>query len=195
LSTAGCGVQATAGPEWAGHGTARLGITTTGTLQALRDSNSVVALRVNSVAHDGYSLKSAMLHGGYDMLCSRLPLAFEPGIDLGIGQAARPVFGGTGAYGGISSTFRLRPWPWTIDPSYDLAFPMIELVIVPRIGLWMPPESSGNATLYGEGGVEFGLRIALGSDLATTDQGHVWDGGPSCKGNGGSHDKCHQESP
>ncbi|HEX3170191.1 MAG TPA: hypothetical protein VHQ88_06405, partial [Burkholderiales bacterium] len=116
-------------------------MTVTGTLHALRESNSVVGLRVNAKIDHGYALRSVMLHGGYDILRSRGRFAFEPGIDLGVGRALRPLFEGTGAYGGASATFRLRVSPWGDEPAYNLAWPIFEIVLLPRGGLWMPPES------------------------------------------------------
>jgi hypothetical protein len=191
-------MQLTSGPEWAGHNRRPVAnLTATGTLEALRKSNSVVALRVNSVVSQGYRLKSAMLHGGYDFLWTAGRWAIEPGLDLGVGQALRPVFDGVGAYGGASTTLRFRPYPWTIEPSYNLAYPMLELVLLPRIGFWMPPQDSNNSTLYGEGGVTIGIRGTFGTDLVTSGQGQVWDGGPQCRqrspsGHGGP---CNEENP
>jgi hypothetical protein len=154
-------------------------------------------MRVNSVASKGYRLKSVMLHGGYDFLWKTGRWALEPGLDLGAGQAVRPVFDGVGAYGGAAATFRFRPYPWSLEPSYNLAYPMLEIVLLPRIGFWMPPQGSGSSTLYGEGGVTIGIRGTFGTDLATTGQGQVWDGGPQCRqhspnGNGGP---CNEENP
>lgn len=186
LAQSGCAAQLTSGPEWAGNGPARAGITMTGTLQALRKSNGVVGVRVNSVAHEGYTLKSAMLHGGYDWLPVPGVIAFEPGFDFGVGQAVRPVFEGAGAYAGVSATLRLRIPTRPLEPAFNLAFPMFEVVLLPRAGGWMPPEGAGS-TLYFEGGLELGLRFAVGSDLTTSGQGHVWDGGSSCQ-----HEPCNE---
>src|SRR6185295_6054691 len=87
----GCGVQLTGGPEWAGRGRPHVtALTATGTLQALRQSNGVVALRVNTVASKGYRIKSGILHGGYDILFASGRWAIEPGLDLGAGNAVQP---------------------------------------------------------------------------------------------------------
>jgi hypothetical protein len=198
LGASGCAVQGTGGLEWAGKRGSVVGFTATGTLQALRKSNSVVGLRVNTVASHGYSIRSVMLHGGYDWLTQSAPLAFELGVDLGAGSSVQPLFDGVGAYGGVSSTLRFRPWPWTVEPSYNLLFPMVEVVLVPRVGFWMPPEGGNTTTLYAEGGAEIGLRFAIGSDLATSGQGQVWDGGPQCGNHapGGHGDvPCQEENP
>jgi hypothetical protein len=190
----GCGLQVSGGVANAGsHRKFLPSMTTTATLEALRNSNSVVALRVNSVVDDGYRLKSAMLHAGYDVpFASRF--AVEGGLELGAGKAVHPLFGGTGAYSGASGTLRVRPYPWVLEPAYNLAFPMVEVLLMPRAGFWMPPEDSGNTRLYGEYSFELGLRLTLGSDLVTTGQGAVWDGGPPCGRNAGGK-QCTEENP
>jgi hypothetical protein len=172
----GCAFQATAGPTAAGLEkpvpTATVGVT----MHALRKSNGIVGLRMGSVVNDGFVPKHGILHGGYDVIAVPGWLELELGPDIGAGSAVTHLWDGIGAYGGASGTARLRLLgTGDREPSFDVAFPMLELVLMPRMGMWMPPERSDSRTPYGEFGVELGLRLAVGSDLAGTAQGKPQD--------------------
>jgi hypothetical protein len=180
LATLGCGVQLTTGIARTGIGKAPAAtLNGSATVQALRHSNSVVAARIGTVPDHGVTIKSLMLHGGYDWLIDPSTVGIEPGIDLGAGQPPTHFFAGNGAYGGVSTTVHSRLTGGTGDhiPSFNVVFPMLELVVIQRTGVWVPPERSNTTKPFVEVGIELGLRFAVGSDVATTGQGHVWDGG------------------
>jgi hypothetical protein len=169
----GCGLQLAGGVGNVGHGrvdgVGHAGLTTF----AQRRSGPAVGLRANMVRRDhGLSLRSGTLHAGWDARLIPGWFALEPGLDFGAGQPSARVFSGVGAYAGGAMTARLRVVAGDREPVYNLFFPVVELVVVPRAGVWMPPEGSPRTTPYGEGGIELGFRFGIGSDIIGAAQGH-----------------------
>jgi hypothetical protein len=178
----GCALQATAGPGAVGHADSVASVSAAATMHALRKSNGIVGMRVGMRVDDGLSLKHGILHGGNDFLLVPGWLTLEPGLDLGAGRPFSPVFTGVGAYAGVSGTARFRVTPGgDREPAFNIAYPMVELVFMPRLGAWMPPEGSNTTTPYAEWSVEFGVRLAVGSDLFSPAQGKISDGGEATK--------------
>ena len=176
LLLSGCAAQLTSGA--ASTATARPVVTGTleGTMHALRSNNGVAGARIATVIDHGVVIKQGIVHGGYDMRVMPGRFTLEPGIDLGAGAPVVHRFEGVGAYAGVSGTARLRIYGMDDSvPAFEVISPIIELVLAPRVGAWMPPEGSSVHTVYAEYGCEFGIRFALGSDLASAEQGHVTD--------------------
>jgi hypothetical protein len=174
LPTMGCALQVSGGKTWTGSAVAADTATVTMTMHALRKSNGIVGVRLGTVFEDGLAIRHGILHGGYDIIAIPGWLTLEPGLDLGAGSPASQRFDGVGAYGGVSGTARLRVVGMgERETTFNIAFPMVEIVLLPRWGMWMPPEGSNTRTLYGEFSAEIGLRFAIGSDLATTSLGRA----------------------
>lgn len=170
-SASGCAFQTTTGGAWTATERPAWSISTGGTMQALRASNVVVGGRVVSKVDDGFVVRSGMLHAGYDVVGEGTRLAIEPGVDIGLGGPVVPRYDAIGSYIGTSVNLRCRLVGGDQEPSYNIAFPFVEVVFSPRSGVWMPPEGSGDVRLYHDLGLEVGLRIGFGSDLASAAQG------------------------
>ncbi|HVH47606.1 MAG TPA: hypothetical protein VM925_34960 [Labilithrix sp.] len=171
LSSLGCAVQTTTGGAWTAEQRPVWAVSAGGTMQALRKSNVVVGGRATSRIDDGFVLRSGVLHAGYDIVSEKTRLAIEPGVDIGLGGPVVSRYGGIGSYLGTNVNLRCRVAGGDQEPSYNIAFPFVEVVFSPRSGVWMPPEGSGNVRLYHDLGLEFGLRIGFGSDVASAAQG------------------------
>jgi hypothetical protein len=183
LALGGCGLQATTGAAWTSHARATPTLNLVGTMQAMRESNSIVAGRLGTTFDRSVAIKNLTLHGGYDWLLVPSWLGLEGGLDLGGGQPPTRRFAGLGAYAGLQATLHARLTCGTGDhiPSFSLAFPLLELVLIPRGGLWMPPESSPRKATFLELSVEVGLRFGVGSDLVAPRQGQITDRSPSVR--------------
>jgi hypothetical protein len=172
-ATAGCGLQATVGRG----GTAQRPAAWVGNVgldaQAQRTSGASAGLRTGMLIDHGLVVKNAVLHGGYDTLVVPGWLTLEPGVDLGAGQPAIHVFRGVGAYGGLAGTARLRFVTGDREPNYNVLFPFVELVLLPRGGIWLPPEGAGSTAAYFDWSVELGIRLGLGSDIISPRQGQI----------------------
>jgi hypothetical protein len=177
LLLAGCGVQATGGVAhtskdgYAGAGSLTL------TTQATRTSNPVLALRGSGAVEDGFYFRNVGLHTGFDFLLLPGWFAVELGPDLAAGKPIGHVYSGVGAYLGLSSTLRLRLTRGADrEMTYNILYPMLEVVLSPRLGAWGPPEGASRQDPVLEWGGELGLRYAFGSDLVSPRQGEVEDG-------------------
>ena len=180
----GCHLQATAGPNWVGHEDSELaGSLELGT-HAQRKASAVVGARIGTLVDfdEGVTLKNGMLHGGFDWPIVPGWFMLEPGADFGAGQPVAQVFDGSGAYAGASLNMRFRPTPGgDREPGFNIAFPIGELVVTSRSGVWMPPEHSNTTAPYFDFSIEVGIRFGLGSDLVSPAQGRVSDEGTSQK--------------
>jgi hypothetical protein len=186
-STSGCALQETTGAGWTGRRHAVATETVTATLHALRHSNGVVGVRAGTVVSDGLALKHGILHGGYDWRVWPGRLTLEPGIDLGAGAPLSHDLGGLGAYAGAAGSARLRLFGLDdAEPAFYVYGFAVELVVLPRVGFWVPPESAPSQRVYGEWAIEGGFRVVLASDLFVPSDGRVIDGSSAEQGNGGA---------
>lgn len=177
LLLVGCGVQATGGPTHTSRDGWAKGGALTVTTQATRASNPVVAVRGSGIIESGYYFRNVGLHTGWDWLAMPGYLAVEAGPDLAAGKPIGHVYRGVGAYLGLSSTARVRLTKGADrEPTYNVLYPMLELVVSPRVGAWGPPEGATNPDLFVEYGVEVGFRFAFGSDLVSPRLGEIDDG-------------------
>lgn len=172
-ATAGCGLQVTTGRGATAHEPAAWVGSVGLNAQAQRRSGATVGIRTGMLVDHGFVVKNAMLHGGYDTLLVPGWLTLEPGIDLGAGQSALHVFRGVGAYGGLSGTARLRFMTGDREPDYNILFPFMDLVLMPRGGIWLPPEGAGSTAAYFDWSIELGLRFGLGTDIISQRQGQI----------------------
>lgn len=172
LTISGCAVQATSGVAWSGERAPRVPVTTGLTTQAFRESQGIFGLRMVTLVDRGFEIRSGIAHVGYDIVNDRRRWALEPGLDLGIGGPVRPIYPGVGGYAGISGNARYRLWgEGDQRPAYDLLFQALDVVVMPRAGLWMGPEERHEGTMFGDLALEIGLRFAIGSDVIGSKQG------------------------
>jgi hypothetical protein len=147
---------------------------------AQRKSSASVAARLGMLADDGLTIKHGMLHGGYDIVIVPGWLMLDVGPDFGAGQPMNHLFDGTGAYAGFSANLHVRPTPGgDKEPGFNIFFPLVEVVAMGRTGLWMPPEGSNRTDPFVDRGIEIGIRLGLGSDIFSPNQGRISDGGTS----------------
>lgn len=115
-----------------------------------------------------------IVHGGYDWRVVPGWVALQPGLDLGLGEPLAGGYSGIGAYLGAAATARVHVCGANdAEPAFNLVAPALEVVVTGRGGGWMPPEGNASTALVGEYGVEFGLRLAIGSDVVSEPQGKV----------------------
>ena len=177
LLLTGCGVQATGGVSHTPRDGAAAAGALTLTSQATRTSNPVVAVRGSGIIENGFYFRNVGLHTGWDWVALPGYLATEVGPDLAAGKPIGHVYNGVGAYLGLSNTTRIRLTKGADrEPTYNILYPMVELVLSPRVGAWGPPEGAANPDLFVEWGVELGFRFAFGSDLVSPRLGEIEDG-------------------
>lgn len=166
----GCGVQFTGGPASTAGGQPVSALTAGASLHAMRRSSGVVGVRASAIIDDGIRVKQGFLHGGYDIRLAPGYVAVEPGVDLGLGEPLTKNYASSiGAYGGLSMTWRFRLFGYDDGiPTYTIYGIGCELVAVPRVGAWMPPESATDKKVYGELSAELGVRFVLASDIFVT---------------------------
>jgi hypothetical protein len=175
LALCGCALTATGGPVVAGpHAEPVPAVSFGASAFAFRKSSGTFGARVLTVADHGLKIRSGAVHAGWDWRAIPGRLVIEPGVDLGAGSPANIAFKSAGAYAGFAPSVRLRLWGVDdSEPAFNLLAPAVELVVLGRAGAWMPPEASHSATVFGEFGVEFGLRFSVGCDLFATSQGKI----------------------
>lgn len=143
---------------------------------AFRQNAPVFGFRLSSRIAEGLHLRSGLLHGGYDLRVVPGRFAIEPGLDLGAGSPLTQSSGGLSAYGGVGLNFRLRIYGADdSEPAYLVAATALELVLITRLGAWMPPESAHSRALVTELAGEVGLRFAFGTDIVAAAQGEIVD--------------------
>jgi hypothetical protein len=177
LGWSGCAFTLSGGPARSGHvkplaASVALGAST----HAFRDGAGVFGLRLLTKFDDGFSIRSGMLHAGYDWRLVPGWLVFEPGVELGAGKPLTEAFASVGAYAGVAGNLRVRVWGVDdAEPAYNVYAAAFELVLMPRIGGWMPAEGEENQSVVLEWSLELGIRFAIGSDLLTKAQGKIAD--------------------
>jgi hypothetical protein len=115
-------------------------------------------------------LRSGGLSVGYHF-APACPFPRGLGIDLAgetaIGAPALRSFSGLGSYLGASVTplYRLAGAA-DFAPTYNIAFGYLDAVATVRGGVWSAPIGTPSPTV-GEFGFDLGLRLTLGSDVAS----------------------------
>lgn len=177
-SLAGCALTLSGGAGHAAGGRPLSRVTALGlSSHAFRYGGGVFGVRLASTLESrGLALRSATLHAGYDLRLWPGRLVLEPGFDIGAGSPLAGSIAGIGSYAGVSSALRLRLFGVDdSEPAYNVYAAAFELVLLPRVGAWMPPERADHHGLVSEWSVELGVRIALGSDLVAAAQGSIAD--------------------
>ncbi|HEU4408171.1 MAG TPA: hypothetical protein VFS43_23110 [Polyangiaceae bacterium] len=153
------------------RGDARATTSVSASLNAGREHRGIVGARLTGAYDDGLAIRAGALRGGYDFVVVPGWLTLEPAIELGAGGPANRLYSGTGAYGGLAGTARLRPLPNSDrGPAFNVLYFTPELVLAPRAGFWMAPEGQGRGFDVEYAG-ELALRLVFGSDLAGPPQG------------------------
>jgi hypothetical protein len=143
---------------------AELGLQT----QSVRKNSSVVALRTTVRRRDdALQMRNVVMGLGWDWhIGPSSPFGFELLAEMGAGGSAVPEFSGIGMYAGGAAVPRLRLLGHEDrKPGYALVMSSVDLVLTPRLGIWLPPEGSASVRPYVEGALEIGLRLNLASDL------------------------------
>lgn len=167
----GCGFQIGAGMAATARGEARATTSVSAALNAGRKHRGIVGARLTGRYDNGFAIRAGALRGGYDFVVVPGWLTLEPAIELGAGGPVNRLYSGTGAYGGLAGTARLRPLPNSDrGPAFNILYFTPELVFAPRGGFWMAPEGQGRGFDFEYGG-ELALRLVFGSDLGGPPQG------------------------
>jgi hypothetical protein len=170
---AGCGLQATAGPSWAG-GRKPIAIVLGGVLEAHRANGPSLGARVGMAVDDGLIPRQGIVHLGYDLRAVPGRFVLEPRLELGMGRPIAGGYSGVGAYLGGALSSRLRILGVDDEETeFNILGTRIDLVLGGRIGAWAPPEGGGSAKLTREVGLDLGLRFAITTDVPSGPQGKI----------------------
>lgn len=177
LLSCSCGLQLTSGvtdaSEHASAHTATLAVTT----QATREHNAALGLASAGVMKNGFAFRTLTLHAGYDYLAKPGWITLELGGDVGGGEPLTRTYGGLAAYLGVSGTARFRLTPGgDRERTFNLFYPMLDLVLAPQAGFWGPPEGTAHPDPMFEYGVAIGIRAAFASDVVAPRIGAQQDG-------------------
>ncbi len=136
--------------------------------QNLRTDSSVIGVRT-AIWHidDAVQFRNVILGLGWDLhVGPSSPLGFETLAEIGAGGSAAPQFPGVGMYAGLALAPRVRVFGHhDRKPGYALIMANGELVLIPRAGMWFPPDSERYQKPYFELAGEIAFRISIGSDL------------------------------
>ena len=151
---------------------ARWGASIAGMTHIPRITQGVVGARLGTVFDSGIIPKHVIVAGGVDFHTDER-FAVLPSIELGAGSPFSTSWGSPGAYLGGSVASRVRLLGTGEEPAaYNVFAGALDLVVMPRLGAWMPPEGSGGE-VAAEWALEMGVRITLGSDLFAPTRGRV----------------------
>ncbi len=171
LPVAGCSVQLASGYAARAPDAAPRVVQLEAQIEDMRKNGPILGVRgVAAVKSrkEPLAVRSAMVHGGYQ-LRPRWPYpGFEAGLDLGLGAPAFFEFSGIGGYLGTRATvlYRVMGEADTDVSAYYTSTILMDLVVGGFSGVWTAPASGTAQSVVGDAGGFLGLRVGIGTDVA-----------------------------